>query len=248
VHHHRSIATAASSRISLCAITPNHDLKNLRLTNIHLSLSQIDMIRSFLVLALPLAISAASSSIVAADADFDVDDVDFKAKVIASSINQFQGNRRKMLNNAFRDLSVSQTCITETEALEEYNFMQDVESELADEDFIIDNCDIVTNEATCDLTDLFVGVKDSCKEEGGQAIRLKVTVSDNGIRIIMKNMATCIGASCDAEEVVKQLQAEFDALGFTATYKVESGAQSTRMHYGAAAASALAMAGVTFLN
>ena len=80
----------------LCAIANLNDLKNLRLTNQLLILTQIDMIRSFLVLALPLAISAASSNAVAG---FDVDDVDFKAKVI-ESINQFQGNRRKMLNNA----------------------------------------------------------------------------------------------------------------------------------------------------
>mmetsp|Transcript_18133 Transcript_18133/g.26914 ORF Transcript_18133/g.26914 Transcript_18133/m.26914 type:complete len:212 (-) Transcript_18133:167-802(-) len=211
------------------------------------------MIRSFLVLALPLAISAASSSIVAAAADFDVDDVDFKAKVIASSINQFQGNRRKILNNAFRDLSLSDQCIAETEGLEESDFMQEIEFDSFDDAFLNNNCDldIKKKKATCDLTDMFAGVKDSCGKEGGQVIRLKVTMVAE-VTVIMKNISTCIGASCDVEEVIKYMQVEFDALGGElnpdATWKLESGAQSTRMHYGAAAASALAMAGVTFLN
>jgi len=73
------------------------------------------MIRNFLVLALPLAISAAASSNAATDAGFDADAVDLKANIIAS-INQFEGNRREMLNNAFRDLYVTDQCVAESEA------------------------------------------------------------------------------------------------------------------------------------
>jgi hypothetical protein len=81
-----------------------------------LSLCQIGTIRNFLVLALPLAISgAASSRHAATDADFGADAVDLNANVIAST-NQFEGNRREMLNIAFRDLSVTDQCVAESEA------------------------------------------------------------------------------------------------------------------------------------
>ena len=80
-----------------------------------LSLCQIGTIRNFLVLALPLAISAAASSNAATDADFGADAVDLNANVIAST-NQFEGNRREMLNIAFRDLSVTDQCVAESEA------------------------------------------------------------------------------------------------------------------------------------
>ena len=207
------------------------------------------MIRSFLVLALPLAISAASSNAVAG---FDVDDVDFKAKVI-ESINQFQGNRRKTLNNAFRDLEVSQTCKDETNALES-DFMQDIESDLFDATFLAANCEFDGNKVTCDLTDMFAGVKDSCETKGGQLMRLRITSSVQGqsVEVIFKNMTMCIGASCDVKEFFNYFKDEFeDTIAEQVpgvSIKVESGAQSTRIHYGAAAASALAMAGVTFLN
>jgi hypothetical protein len=211
------------------------------------------MIRSFLVLALPLAISAASSN---AGAGFDVDgDVDFKAKVIAS-INQFQGNRRKMLNNAFRDLEVSVQCMDESLALDESAFLQNMESDVFDQTFLNENCKFDSNKATCDLTDMFAGVKDSCEKEGGQTIRLKTTMSQTVqgqyVTVILENMTTCIGKSCDGKEFVKYMQDEFDALAEQyypgATFKVESGAHSTRMQFGAAVASVLAVAGVTFLN
>ena len=212
------------------------------------------MIRSFLVLALPLAISAASSSIVAAAADFDVDDVDFKAKVIASSINQFQGNRRKMLNNAFRELATSQACKDETEAkLGSADFTETIQFD-TDLALFGKNCvlDIVTGKATCDVKDSFTDVKDSCEQDPeGQVIRLRMTIGNGAVanEWTFKNISLCIGASCNAEEFVKLLQDQLDAnSALDETYTVESGAQSTRMHYGAAAASALAMAGVTFLN
>ena len=203
------------------------------------------MIRSFLVLALPLSISAASSN---AGAGFDVDDVDFKAKVI-TSINQFQGNRRKMLNNVFRDLEISQTCIDESNELES-DFMKAIEFDVSDPTFLSENCE-VGSDITCDLTEMFAGIKDSCETEGGRTIPLKITMTLQGqdAKVILENMTMCIGKSCEVKEYVKSFQEEFNALEEEGdTFKVESGAQSTRMHYGAAAASALAVAGVTFLN
>jgi len=77
------------------------------------------MIHNCLVLAHTLAISADSSNI---GAGFDVDDDDVKAKVIAS-VNHFLGKRKNMLNNAFRDLSVSDQCIDETEVFDGSDFM-----------------------------------------------------------------------------------------------------------------------------
>jgi hypothetical protein len=87
---------------------------------------------------------------------------------------------------------------------------------------------------------------------------LKTTVRKREVKLFIwklpchrqfKDHTTCIGKSCDAKEFVKYLQDEFDALvDLGATFKVESGAESIRMHYGSAAASALTMAGVTFLN
>ena len=131
------------------------------------------MMRSFLILALPLSISAASSN---AGAGSDIDDVDFKAKVIAS-INQIQENRRKMLSNAFRDLEVSQTCMDETNALEESAFMQGIEFDSFDVTYLITNCELGSDKVTCDLTDTVDGVKDYCEKEGGQTIYLEITMS-----------------------------------------------------------------------
>jgi len=213
------------------------------------------MIRSFLVLALPLAISTAASSNVAVadDADFDVDDVEFTAKVMAST-NQFQGNRRKNMNNVFRNLSVSPKCITETEGLEGIGFMAEFESDFS-KAILMNMCNLseIGKKATCDLTDMFSFVHESCF--GGQIIGLVMAISTTGageetVTTTFKNMALCIGASCDVEGFIKYMQEDFDAFYENSddSYTVESGAQSTRMHYGAAVASALAMAGVVFLN
>jgi hypothetical protein len=212
------------------------------------------MIRSFLVLALLLAISAASLNI-AADAGFDVDDVDFKEKKVIECINQFHGNRRKMLNNAFRDLAVTQTCKDETEVI------------LGSDDFTknivgypdaVSECELKGTTHLCDVKYAFAGVQDSCEEAKGQVVSLKTTiVGESGHEYVANNMLQCIGASCDAGEFVKLMQDQLDALykdrGLYTTYTVESesksGALSTRMHYVTAVASALAMlAGVTFLN
>ena len=216
------------------------------------------MICNFLVLALPLAISAAASSNAAADAGFDVDAVDLKANVIAS-INQFQGNRREMLTNAFRDLYVTNQCIAESEAIN--ISMQDiVMPDLSDEAFLSSKCKKSGTTYTCDVKAQYAGVKDACEEEGGQTIRVKITTtgtltaegggqSATTTTYILENMTVCIGASCDAKEFINYIEESYyEDADAGVSFKVESGAQSTRMHYGAAAASALAMAGVAFLN
>jgi len=222
------------------------------------------MIRSFLALALlPLAISAVSS-ITTAGAGFDVDDVDFKeTTVIASTINQFfQGNRRKMLNNAFRDLAVSDQCKTETDEL-----VGKVETVMlsTEDPILLSNCGVPATVATgvereCDVKDMFdADFHDSCKKHG-QAVAVKMTMKLFVETWIFDNMSMCIAKSCDGEEFIKYLQDDLDAtnsdfssvnLEFktSLTDSDTSGTHSTRMHYGAAAAaSALTMAGVAFLN
>lgn len=114
------------------------------------------MIRNFLVLALPLAISGgAASSNVAAGAGFDVDAVDLKVKVIAS-INQFQGNRREMLNNAFRDLEASDQCIAEYEVFKKSDFLQDIIEypDTSDAAFVSSKCKKSGTTYTCDVGEL----------------------------------------------------------------------------------------------
>ena len=252
-----SHCSVLSYRISLCTIANHNTLKN-KLTNKFLSLSpQIDMIRNFLVLALPLAISAAASSNAATDAGFDADAVDLKANIIAS-INQFEGNRREMFNNAFRDLYVTDQCVAESEAI---TIMRDIVSpDVSDAAFLSSSCTKSGTIYTCDVTAQYAGVKDACEEEGGQTIGVKITMTvpltaegggQSVTAYIMENMSACIGASCDAKEFINYAEDNYNdnldaEAGFSA--KVESGAQSTRMHYGAAAVSALVMAGVAFLN
>ena len=211
------------------------------------------MIRTFLVLALPLVISAASSN---AGAGVDVDDVDFKAKAVIASINQFHGNRRKMLNNAFRDLAISDQCKTESDQVAKE---VEVPTLSTDNPEVPDICVFTgTSTKTCDATDFFdADFHASCKE-AGQEIIVTLTMSFTFFEItsttIYNNVSLCIGASCDGEEFVKYLQEPLDATNTPLAstnfefVRAESGAQSTRMHYGAVAASALAMAGVTFLN
>lgn len=117
---------------------------------------------------------------------------------------------------------------------------------------LINNCDVKGIKFTRDVR-MSLPVLKTLLRMRGQAIRLKITMpSPTPDYTYVLRMCPCALVQVAMQRNSSSLCKMSSMLENTTipglTYKVESGAQSTRMHYGAAAASVLVMTGVTFLN
>ena len=87
--------------------------------------------------------------------------------------------------------------------------MPDFKVELVDSEFSGKHCDLKGREYTCNLKNQFSGVKDACKKENGQLLRLRMTASQTFLGQTVtwnyENISSCIGASCVSDEYISSM-------------------------------------------
>jgi hypothetical protein len=87
--------------------------------------------------------------------------------------------------------------------------LPDFKVELFDSEFSGKHCDLKGSEYTCNLKNQFSGVKDACKKENGQLLRLRMTASQTFLGQTVtwnyENISSCIGASCVSDEYISSM-------------------------------------------
>lgn len=144
--------------------------------------------------------------------------------------------------NAIRKLN-SETCESETADI---MMNQGVQDAMVGVDFDYSNNSFCSGSATkvsCDFKDAYSGLEAACDSAGGQLFLYSVTMKAEGVSVSYKNMADCIGASCDTDAALKvqeEMFSLFTAFGFEVTVKEESGAST----FSSAVAAMMALTGV----
>ena len=90
-------------------------------------------------------------------------------------------------------------------------------------------CSIADSKVTCDYKNLFSTLETACNIVGGQVLEYSVTMEGDGLSVLYKNLAECIGTSCDKETALKVQEEHFSAftaLGYDEVTAKESGASS----------------------
>ena len=142
--------------------------------------------------------------------------------------------------NAIRKLN-SETCENESATL---SMDQGIQNVMSGVDFSgSSGCSGSQTKSTCDFKDVFSGLEAACDNAGGQLFEYTATIKGDGSTIIFKNMAQCIGASCDTDATTLQEVETFFSIFTLAGLEVtveESGAST----FSAAAVAMIALTGV----
>ncbi|GFH54809.1 predicted protein [Chaetoceros tenuissimus] len=143
--------------------------------------------------------------------------------------------------NAIRKLN-SETCESETANLYMNQGVQDALAVDISDYTTSSYCSGSSTKVSCDYKDAYSGLEAACESAGGQLFQYSVTMKGQGISVSYKNMADCIGASCDKDaalDIQEEFFSMFTAFGFEVTVK-ESGASNAS----AAAVAMIALTGV----
>lgn len=90
-------------------------------------------------------------------------------------------------------------------------------------------CSIANSKVTCDYKDVFSTLETTCNNAGGQIFEYSVTMEGEGLSVLFKNLAECIGTTCDKDAALKVQEEHFSAftaLGYDEVAVKESGASS----------------------
>ena len=143
--------------------------------------------------------------------------------------------------NAIRKLN-SETCKSESADLIVNQGVQDVLKGVDINDTESPFCSGSATNVSCDLKDAYSGLEAACDSAGGQLFHFSVSLKTEGVSVSYKNMASCIGASCDTDAALKAQEdmfSTFTAIGFEVTVE-ESGAST----FSSAVAAMMALTGV----
>ena len=161
--------------------------------------------------------------------------------VIHSKKDEIESVLKNIPMNAIRKLN-SETCKSESADL---IVNQGVQDALARVDINYSNnsfCSVSVTKVSCDFKDAYFFLEAACDSAGGQLFQFSVTMKAGVESISYKNMASCIGASCDTDAALKAQEdmfSTFTAIGFEVTVE-ESGAST----FSSAVAAMMALTGV----
>ena len=134
--------------------------------------------------------------------------------------------------NIVRELSSTSPCeICYSESFDLLNENQDIIDVMPDinpEDYANSPyCSGAEMEYVCDYKNAFSGLEAACDGAGGQFIEYSVTAYGQGLSISFKNFASCYGASCDKDAMLKTQEELYSKIysGVEVTFK-ESGAST----------------------
>ncbi|GFH47405.1 predicted protein [Chaetoceros tenuissimus] len=123
--------------------------------------------------------------------------------------------------NVVRTLN-SETCEKETGDLMKNQGIMDVVANTPSSGF----CSIANAKVICDNKDVFPILETACDNAGGQFFEYSLTMDGEGISMLHKNLAVCIGASCDKEAALMVQEEHFSPNSYDEVIVKESGASS----------------------
>lgn len=110
---------------------------------------------------------------------------------------------KKIPMNSIRELN-SETCENETFDLLMNQGVQDAMSGVDVDNYATSSyCSGSETKVSCDFKDAYSSLEAACDTAGGQLFQYSVSVKGEGASISFKNMADCIGASCDTAAAIE---------------------------------------------
>ena len=180
--------------------------------------------KSLALLSLILATGSVTAELRAKKTNEEVNNVIHSKKDATDVIKNIPINVVRKLN--------SETCESETLDLDKNQDIIDavanVPSNLAD---YSNNsyCSYKNAKVTCDYKDVSSTLETACNNAGGQIFEYSVTMEGEGLSVLHKNLAECIGATCDKDAALKVQEEHFSAftaIGYDEVTVKESGASS----------------------